>query len=430
VGKTSLGQSIAKALERKFVRLSLGGMRDEAEIRGHRRTYIGAMPGSIIQSIRRAESRNPVFMLDEIDKVGADFRGDPSSALLEVLDPEQNATFRDNYLDLPFDLSKIFFITTANALETIHPALRDRMEILALPGYTEHEKIAIAQKYLIPKQIKEHGLGKGDLIFTNEGIKKVVSSYTKEAGVRNLERQIARVCRKVAFKKGQGHETGDSVSPESLREYLGPERYFPEVAMRTSRPGVATGLAWTEAGGDILFIEATKMPGKKGLSLTGQLGEVMQESAKAALSYVRTKVDELKIERNFFDKYDLHVHVPAGAIPKDGPSAGITIACALASELTGRPVRNDVAMTGEITLSGLVLPVGGIKEKILAAKAAGIKKVILPLRNQGDVEEIGEELKEGLEFVFVESADEVFKLALADSAGDRADSPRQAEASP
>jgi ATP-dependent Lon protease len=430
VGKTSLGQSIAKALERKFVRLSLGGMRDEAEIRGHRRTYIGAMPGSIIQSIRRAESRNPVFMLDEIDKVGADFRGDPSSALLEVLDPEQNATFRDNYLDLPFDLSKIFFITTANVLETIHPALRDRMEILALPGYTEHEKIAIAQKYLIPKQMKEHGLEKGDLIFTNEGIKKVVSSYTKEAGVRNLERQIARVCRKVAFKKGQGHKTGDTVTPESLREYLGPERYFPEVAMRTSRPGVATGLAWTEAGGDILFIEATKMPGKKGLSLTGQLGEVMQESAKAALSYVRTKVDELKIERNFFDKYDLHVHVPAGAIPKDGPSAGITIACALASELTGRPVRNDVAMTGEITLSGLVLPVGGIKEKILAAKAAGIKKVILPLRNQGDVEEIGKELKEGLEFVFVESADEVFKLALADSAGARADSPRQAGATP
>jgi ATP-dependent Lon protease len=429
VGKTSLGQSIAKALERKFVRLSLGGMRDEAEIRGHRRTYIGAMPGSIIQSIRRAESRNPIFMLDEIDKVGADFRGDPSSALLEVLDPEQNTTFRDNYLDLPFDLSKIFFITTANVLETIHPALRDRMEILALPGYTEHEKIAIAQKYLIPKQMEEHGLEKGDVTFSEGGIKKLVSSYTKEAGVRNLERQIARVCRKVAFKKGQGEKPGDTVTPESLREYLGPERYFPEVAMRTSRPGVATGLAWTEAGGDILFIEATKMPGKKGLSLTGQLGEVMQESAKAALSYVRTKVDELKIERDFFDKYDLHVHVPAGAIPKDGPSAGVTIACALASELTGRPVRNDVAMTGEITLSGLVLPVGGIKEKILAAKAAGIKKVILPLRNQGDVEEIGEELKEGLEFVFVESADEVFKQALADSTKDNTDSLRHAEGS-
>jgi ATP-dependent Lon protease len=429
VGKTSLGQSIARTLERKFIRLSLGGMRDEAEIRGHRRTYIGAMPGSIIQSIRRAESRNPVCMLDEIDKVGTDFRGDPSSALLEVLDPEQNTTFRDNYLDLPFDLSKVFFITTANVLETIHPALRDRMEILVLPGYTEHEKIAIAQKYLIPKQVAEHGLEKGDVTFTEGGIKKIVSSYTKEAGVRNLERQIARVCRKVAYKKGQGQKTGDTVTPESLREYLGPERYFPEVAMRTSRPGVATGLAWTEAGGDILFVEATKMPGKKGLSLTGQLGEVMQESAKAALSYVRTKADELKIERDFFEKYDLHIHVPAGAIPKDGPSAGVTIACALASELTGRPVKNDVAMTGEITLSGLVLPVGGIKEKILAAKAAGIKKVLLPVRNRGDVEEIGEELKEGLEFVFVESADEVFKLALEDSMGDNTDSLRHTEGS-
>jgi ATP-dependent Lon protease len=304
------------------------------------------------------------------------------------------------------------------------------MEILTLPGYTEHEKIAIAQKYLIPKQMEEHGLEKGDVTFAEGGIKKIVSSYTREAGVRNLERQIARVCRKVAFKKGQGEKTGDTVTPESLREYLGPERFFPEVAMRTSRPGVATGLAWTEAGGDILFVEATKMPGKKGLSLTGQLGEVMQESAKAALSYVRTKADELKIERDFFEKYDLHIHVPAGAIPKDGPSAGVTIACALASELTGHPVRNDVAMTGEITLSGLVLPVGGIKEKILAAKAAGIKKVILPQRNQADVEEVGKELKEGLEFVFVESADEVFKLALADSVGDHTDAPRQAEASP
>jgi ATP-dependent Lon protease len=430
VGKTSLGQSIAKALERKFIRLSLGGMRDEAEIRGHRRTYIGALPGSIIQSIRRAESRNPVFMLDEIDKVGTDFRGDPSSALLEVLDPEQNTTFRDNYLDLPFDLSKVFFITTANVLETIHPALRDRMEILVLPGYTEHEKIAIAQKYLIPKQMKEHGLEKGDVTFAEGGIKKLVSSYTREAGVRNLERQIARVCRKVAYKKGQGQKPGDTVTPETLREYLGPERYFPEVAMRTSRPGVATGLAWTEAGGDILFVEATKMPGKKGLALTGQLGEVMQESAKAALSYVRTKADALKIERDFFEKYDLHVHVPAGAIPKDGPSAGVTIACALASELTGHPVRNDVAMTGEITLSGLVLPVGGIKEKILAAKAAGIKKVILPARNRGDVEEIGEELKEGLEFAFVESADEVFQLALTDSAGKVSTATKRTEAIP
>jgi ATP-dependent Lon protease len=430
VGKTSLGHSIAKALERKFVRMSLGGMRDEAEIRGHRRTYIGALPGSIIQSIRRAESRNPVFMLDEIDKVGADFRGDPSSALLEVLDPEQNATFRDHYLDLPFDLSKVFFITTANVLETIHPALRDRMEILILPGYTEHEKLAIAQTYLVPKQMEKHGLEPRDVLFSEGGIKKIVSSYTKEAGVRSLERQIARVCRKVAFKKGEGGKTGDTVTPDALREYLGPERYFPEVAMRTSRPGVATGLAWTEAGGDILFVEATKMPGRKELSLTGQLGGVMQESAKAALSYVRTKAGELGIDQDFFEKYDLHVHVPAGAIPKDGPSAGVTIACALASELTGRPVRNDVAMTGEITLSGLVLPVGGIKEKILAAKAAGIKKVILPARNRGDVEEIGEELKGGLEFVFVESADEVFRWALTDSAGETRAATRNATGSP
>ncbi|MCJ7547736.1 MAG: endopeptidase La [Deltaproteobacteria bacterium] len=418
VGKTSLGQSIARAMERKFVRMSLGGMRDEAEIRGHRRTYIGAMPGSIIQSIRRAESRNPVFMLDEIDKVGTDFRGDPSSALLEVLDPEQNTAFRDHYLDLSFDLSKVFFITTANILETIHPALRDRMEILMLPGYTEREKLAIAQKYLIPKQMEKHGLEKEDVSFTEQGITKIISSYTREAGVRNLEREIARVCRKVAYKKGQGKKTGDTVTPDTLREYLGPDRFFAEVARRTSRPGVATGLAWTEAGGDILFVEATKMPGRKELSLTGQLGGVMQESAKAALSYVRTKADELGIEKNFFEKYDLHVHVPAGAIPKDGPSAGITIASALASELTGRPVRNDVAMTGEITLSGLVLPVGGIKEKILAAKAAGIKKVILPARNRGDVEEIEEELKKGMEFVFVESVDEVFRVALTDSIGE------------
>jgi len=415
VGKTSLGQSIARTLERKFMRLSLGGMRDEAEIRGHRRTYIGALPGSIIQSIRRGGSKNPVLMLDEIDKVGADFRGDPSSALLEVLDPEQNVTFRDNYIDLPFDLSKVFFITTANVLETIHPALRDRMEILRLPGYTEHEKLGIAKEYLIPKQIREHGLDSGDVLFTDEGTRKIIASYTKEAGVRNLEREIARVCRKVAFKKGEGEGTGYTITHKNVREYLGPERHFPEIAMRTSRPGVATGLAWTEAGGDILFIEATKMPGRKELSLTGQLGEVMQESAKAALSYVRTKVEELGIEKNFFEKYDLHVHVPAGAIPKDGPSAGITIATALASELSGRPVRSDVAMTGEITLSGVVLPVGGIKEKVLAAKAAGIKKIILPERNRGDMEEIGEELREGIEFVFVESADEVLKLALSDS---------------
>ena len=417
VGKTSLGQSIARALGRTFVRLSLGGMRDEAEIRGHRRTYIGALPGSVIQSIRRAGSKNPVFMLDEIDKVGADFRGDPSSALLEVLDPEQNTTFRDNYLDLPFDLSKVFFITTANILETIHPALRDRMEMLALPGYTVEEKVAIARKYLIPKQMGENGLGRSDVTFTDEAITKIISSYTKEAGVRNLEREIARVCRKVAYKKGRGEAVGDTVSPDALHDYLGRERYFPEVAMRTSRPGVATGLAWTEAGGDIIFVEAAALPGNKGLVLTGQLGNVMQESAKAALSYVRSKFEELDLDRAFFDKYDLHVHVPAGAIPKDGPSAGVTIACALASELTGRSVRSDIAMTGEITLSGLVLPVGGIKEKVLAAKAAGIQTLVLPARNRGDVEEIGEELRQGIEFIFVESVDDVFKVALPDSTG-------------
>jgi len=414
VGKTSLGQSIARALGRKFIRMSLGGIRDEAEIRGHRRTYVGAMPGRIIQSIRRVESNNPLFMLDEIDKVGTDFRGDPSSALLEVLDPEQNSSFSDHYIDLPFDLSKTMFITTANVLETIQPALRDRMEVLRLSGYTEEEKIGIAEKYLIPKQLEEHGLNTENIKFTEEAVRKIIASYTREAGVRNLERQVARVCRKVAHQVAIGKKEHTTVSPENLYDFLGNERVFPETAMRTSRPGVATGLAWTEAGGDVLFVEATKMPGKKGLSLTGNMGEVMQESAKAALSYIRSQPQKLNIDPEFFEKYDLHLHVPAGAIPKDGPSAGITIATAIASILTGRPVRSDIAMTGEITLSGTVLPIGGVKEKVLAAKRAGIKTVILPQRNKNDIGEIDKQLRKGMKFVFVENIEKVLKLALTD----------------
>jgi len=412
VGKTSLGQSIARALGRKFIRMSVGGMRDEAEIRGHRRTYIGAMPGRIIQSLRRAGSNNPLFMIDEIDKIGADFRGDPASALLEVLDPEQNSTFRDHYLDLPFDLSKVMFITTANVLHTIHPALRDRMEILTLSGYTEEEKLGIAMRHLIPRQLKEHGLTSDNLEFTEEAVKKIISSYTREAGVRNLEREIATICRKVAKQVAEGHTEKVIIRPEDLHTYLGPEKVFPEVAKRTAVPGVATGLAWTETGGEILFIEATKMPGGKGFTLTGQLGDVMQESAKAALSYVRSRAKDYGIEEDFFQKYDIHVHVPAGAIPKDGPSAGVAIVAALVSLLSGKPVNNKVAMTGEITLTGQVLPVGGIKEKVLAARRAGIETVILPKRNENDLEEIPEDLKKNLKFVFVDTIDEALKVAI------------------
>ncbi|MBI5119072.1 endopeptidase La [Candidatus Poribacteria bacterium] len=414
-GKTSLGKSVARALGRKFVRMSLGGVHDEAEIRGHRRTYIGALPGRIIQSIRRAGSANPVFMMDEIDKVGADFRGDPSSALLEVLDPEQNNSFRDHYLDLPFDLSQVMFITTANVLQTIHPALQDRMEILTLAGYTEEEKLWIAKKYLIPRQLTENGLKEGDLEFDDKAVRKIINSYTREAGVRNLERNIGKVCRKVALELSTGKKQKERVVQESLSQYLGPEKIFPEVAMRTSKPGVATGLAWTETGGEVLFIEALAMPGGKNLTLTGHLGDVMQESAKAALSYVRAKAKDLGVPEDFFSKEDLHIHVPAGAIPKDGPSAGITMAVAIASLLTGRPVNKDVAMTGEITLSGMVLPIGGVKEKILAAKRAGIKTVLLPKRNEKDLAEVDNEAKSGLQFTMVETIDDVLKAALTDA---------------
>ena len=413
-GKTSLGRSIARALGREFVRMSLGGVRDEAEIRGHRRTYIGALPGRIIQSIKRAGTANPLFMLDEIDKVGSDYRGDPSSALLEALDPEQNNTFRDHYLDLPFDLSQVMFITTANVLQTIHPALQDRMEILSLAGYTEEEKLGIARKYLLPRQLEENGLEPDHVKFENKAIRKIVSAYTREAGVRNLERTIGKVCRKVALKISTGKQKGARITEKNLHNYLGPEKFFSEVAQRTCMPGVATGLAWTAAGGEVLFIEALAMPGGKNLTLTGQLGDVMQESAKAALSYVRAKAEDLGIDEDFFANTDIHLHVPAGAIPKDGPSAGITMATAIASLLSEKPINKNVAMTGEITLSGLVLPIGGVKEKILAAKRAGIKTVILPKKNEKDLTEIEDPIKSGLEFVFAENIGQVLEVALSE----------------
>ena len=415
-GKTSLGRSIARALGRKFVRLSLGGVRDEAEIRGHRRTYVGALPGRILQGLKKAGSNNPVFILDEIDKVGADFRGDPSSALLEVLDPEQNSTFSDHYLEVEFDLSKVMFITTANILDTIPPALRDRMEVLDLVGYIEEEKVQIAQKYLIPKQLKEHGLTEKNLAIHKKALQTLIRSYTREAGLRNLEREIASICRGVAKEIAEGKIKEKKISPEDLHQYLGPIHFYSEVAERTQEPGVATGLAWTQAGGDILFIEATKMPGRRTLTLTGQLGDVMKESAGAALSYIRSKAAQLGVEEDFYEKYDIHVHVPAGAIPKDGPSAGVTMMTAMTSLLTNRPVRGNLAMTGEITLRGLVLPVGGIKEKVLAAKRAGIGTIILPKKNEKDLEDIPDHLKKGLKFHFVERMDEVFDLALCSKA--------------
>ncbi len=412
-GKTSLGQSIARALGRKFIRQSLGGMRDEAEIRGHRRTYIGALPGRIIQALRRAGTKNPVFMLDEVDKIGMDFRGDPAAALLEVLDPEQNREFRDHYLDVPFDLSKVMFITTANLLDPIPAPLRDRMEILELSGYTELEKLRIAQGYLVPRQRRENSLRQNEITFTDGAILRIIREYTREAGVRNLEREIGRICRKVATAIAEGNgKTPVRITSRSVPKYLGRPRYFSETALRTEIPGVATGLGWTPTGGDIMFFEATRMPGKKGFQITGQLGDVMKESAHAALSYVRANAKNLGIPDHFFDEMDIHIHVPAGAIPKDGPSAGVTIATALVSLLTGRKVRPDVGMTGEITLRGQVLPVGGIKEKVLAAHRAGLKTVILPKQNEQDLTEVPAEVRKALKFVLVSRVDEVFEAAL------------------
>jgi len=412
VGKTSLGHSIAAALGRKFIRISLGGIRDEAEIRGHRRTYVGALPGRIIQSIRKAGSNNPVFMLDEVDKIGADFRGDPSSALLEVLDPEQNTTFSDHYLELPFDLSRVMFIATANILDPIPAALRDRMEVLELPGYTASEKLHIARRYLIPKQLEAHGLTAAQLTVTDDTVREIISSYTREAGVRNLEREIATICRAVAKQVSEGRTDPVTITAEDLRPLLGPVKFFSEVAERTAQPGVATGLAWTPAGGEIIFVEATKMPGKGNLILTGHLGEVMKESAEAALSAIRSRSRELDLAEDFFLKQDIHIHVPAAAIPKDGPSAGITMYTALFSLVTGRPVQSEVGMTGEITLRGQVLQVGGIKEKVLAAKRAGLRAMVLPERNATDLEDTPEEVREGIEFRFIRSVDQVPEMAL------------------
>ena len=420
VGKTSLGKSIARALGRKFIRISLGGVRDEAEIRGHRRTYVGAMPGRIIQSLRRAGSNNPVFMMDEVDKIGADFRGDPSSALLEVLDPEQNNSFRDHYLGVPFDLSRVMFITTANLLDPIQPAFRDRMEIIELPGYTEEEKLQIALQHLVPKQILENALNGKLISFTPGAIKKIISQYTREAGVRNLEREIAAVCRKVARKVAEGRKKPTAVTSQSIESFLGPTKIFKDQLLKADRVGVTTGLAWTAAGGEILFVEATKMKGKGGLALTGSLGDVMKESAQAALSYARAHAQELGINGKIFSNNDFHIHIPEGAIPKDGPSAGITIATALISVCTDLKVRRDVAMTGEITLRGNVLPIGGVKEKVLAAQRAGVKELILPLPNKKDLIDIPKKVLKEMTFTFVEDVKEVLHHALIKKTAARA----------
>ena len=422
VGKTSLARSIAQALGRKFVRVSLGGMRDEAEIRGHRRTYIGALPGQILQGLRRAEFKNPVFILDEIDKLGSDFRGDPASALLEVLDPEQNNTFRDHYLDVPFDLSEVLFITTANVLDPVPPALRDRMEVLELPGYTEEEKLSIGRDHLVQKQIKNHGLTPEQLAITDDTLRAVIRGYTREAGVRNLEREIGALCRKAARRRAEGNEEALVITPDVVVEMLGAPRFLDEeMEERTKEPGVAIGLAWTPAGGDVLFIEASRMAGTGALTLTGSLGEVMKESARAALSWFRAHAAAYGADPEFFKNSEIHLHVPSGAIPKDGPSAGVTMVTALASELTRRPVRGDIAMTGEITLSGRVLPVGGIKEKVLAARRVGVREVIMPRQNEKNVkEDLGEELRKDMTIHFVQTVEEVLLLALLPKpAGDR-----------
>src|SRR6266403_1433274 len=416
VGKTSLGRSIARALDRKFVRLSLGGVHDEAEIRGHRRTYVGAMPGRVIQSIQQAGTNNPLIMLDEIDKVGADFRGDPSSALLEVLDPEQNNSFRDNYLGVTFDLSNVIFMTTANVLDTIQPPLRDRMEVIRLAGYTEEEKREIARRHLLPKQMEENGVTSKDVNISRSALTAMIQRYTHEAGLRQLEREIGSICRKVARRMGEGHKGAVRVSVNNLHEFLGPPKIIPEEVLKKDQIGVATGLAWTAVGGDVLFVEALRMKGKGNLVLTGQLGEVMRESAQAAYSYAKSRARELQIDPDDFSNFDMHIHIPEGAIPKDGPSAGITLATALVSALSERPVRKDVAMTGEITLRGNVLPVGGVKEKVLAARRARVTKIILPAQNRRDLDEVPKELFKDIRFVFVENMRQVFREALKEKA--------------